>query len=380
MVIPVTSMDPNDKVGRIGLTNLNYIRGDVPTPYTIYFENVDSATAAAREVFVTDAIDTNRLNIRSVQFTGIGFGDTTLVFDPPIATNTFSQDVDLRPERNTIVRVRGIVNEESGTVSWSFASFDPETMDLTQDVLAGFLPPNVTKPEGEGFVRFTIAPKTDLTTGTGIQNQASIVFDTNEPISTPVFTNTIDKQKPTSSMDPIQGAGNDSTFTIKWRGTDFHSGIAFFNVYISDNGGDFQPWLANTPLTTRQFIGFMGHVYAFYCVATDNAGNVEDKDPIAEVATLTIGTPTPPTSNLLINIIPNPATEKVTIQITAPQSLPNTTIEVFNITGAKVYQTTAQFQAGMNNVQLNLANFEKGLYLVQVRNGDAVLQTKLVKQ
>ena len=81
-----------------------------------------------------------------------------------------------------------------------------------------------------------------------------------------------------------------------------------------------------------------------------------------------------------LRCFPNPATETATLQITAPQNLPNTTIEVFNITGAKVYQTTAQFQAGMNNVQLNLANFEKGLYLVQMRNGEAVLQTKLVKR
>ena len=135
------------------------------------------------------------------------------MFDQPIATPTFSKDVDLRPARNTIVRVRGMVNYETATVGWTFTSFDPETMQLTDDVFAGFLPPNVTKPEGEGFVRFSIEPQAGLATSTAVQNQASIIFDANDPIATPVFTNTIDNVKPTSSVDPIGEEPGDTVFT-----------------------------------------------------------------------------------------------------------------------------------------------------------------------
>ena len=85
-------------------------------------------------------------------------------------------------------------------------------------------------------------------------------------------------------------------------------------------------------------------------------------------------------NNLVLQLIPNPATEKATLQLTSPQNLPNTKIEVFNITGAKVYATTTNLQAGSNNVQLNLANFEKGLYIINLTNGATTLQTKLVKQ
>ena len=298
VVNSLTAIDPNDKVGMVGTNALNYIQGDVPIPYTIYFENQPSATAPASEVFITDVIDTTKLDLSTLQFLGFGFGDTLRLFDQPIAATSFSRDVDLRPEINTIVRVHGVVN--GNTVSWTFTSFDPETMALTEDVFAGFLPPNVTKPEGEGFVRFTIEPKPNLTTSASIQNQASIVFDANAPIVTPIFTNTIDKQKPTSSVNALP-ATNGTVFTVSWNGVDPHSGVAFYNVYISDNGGGFELWLANTPLTNYQFEGLLNHQYAFYSVATDNAGNVEAQTPAVEAST-TVTTVSPTTATLPLKV------------------------------------------------------------------------------
>ena len=314
----VASVDPNAKVGMVGTNNLNYIQGDVPIPYTIYFENIHSATAPASEVYITDVIDTTTLDLHTLKFLGFGFSDSLRLFDEPIATPTFSQDVDLRPERNTIVRVRGTVNYQTATVDWKFTSFDPETMDLTEDVFAGFLPPNVTKPEGEGFVRFTIEPKVDLTTATSIQNQAIIVFDANAPIATPVFTNTIDQEQPLSAVNALDVETNNTPFTVSWTGNDAHSGVAFYNVYVSDNGGDFTLWLANTPLTAYSFSGLPDHQYGFYSIATDNAGNQEAKSPVAEAfTTVTVGTNKVAAPKVVMQVLPNPATDKVTLQITA---------------------------------------------------------------
>ena len=77
---------------------------------------------------------------------------------------------------------------------------------------------------------------------------------------------------------------------VEWKGIDEHSGVALFNVYVSDNGGDFQLWLTNTPLTSYEFVGVPGHQYDFYCLVTDHAGNMEDKTPLVEA---TAGSMTP---------------------------------------------------------------------------------------
>ena len=63
----VGSIDPNDKVGMVGTNELNYIQGNVPIPYTIYFENNPAATAPANEVYITDVIDTTTLNLHIIK-------------------------------------------------------------------------------------------------------------------------------------------------------------------------------------------------------------------------------------------------------------------------------------------------------------------------
>src|SRR5205807_618224 len=63
------------------------------------------------------------------------------------------------------------------------------------------------------------------------------------------------------------------------------SGVAAYTIYVSDNNGTFAPWLANTKLTTAQFVGVGGHTYRFYSVATDNVGNVQPTPSSAQAAT-----------------------------------------------------------------------------------------------
>ena len=50
---------------------------------------------------------------------------------------------------------------------------------------------------------YTVRRKADLATGTEIRNRASIMFDTNDPIETPEWLNTIDDSKPTSRVLPL---------------------------------------------------------------------------------------------------------------------------------------------------------------------------------
>lgn len=183
----VDSTDPNDKAGPGGAQGI--IDGTRPLPYAVFFENVATATAPAQEVVVTDQLDTATLDLATFALGPISFGDTLVT--PPPASRTFATDVDLRPAKNVVVRIEAGIDDGTGVVTWRFTSLDPSTGELPEDPQAGFLPPNLTPPEGDGSVLFTIAAKPALSLGTAICNQARIVFDLNAPIDTPEWCNVI---------------------------------------------------------------------------------------------------------------------------------------------------------------------------------------------
>jgi hypothetical protein len=175
-------------------------------------------------------------------------------------------------------------------VRWRFRSIDPATGQPTTDPLAGFLPPNLIPPQGQGNVMFSVQPKLPLAAGTQIQNQASIVFDTNAPILTPVWTNTVDDSKPSSALAALSPTQSAAAFPVAWSGFDTGSGVASYNIYVSDNGAAFHAWLASTTATQSPFTGENGHTYRFFSIARDLAGNSEDPKTTAE-ATTTVALP-----------------------------------------------------------------------------------------
>jgi len=63
---------------------------------------------------------------------------------------------------------------------------------------------------------------------------------------------------------------------VSWSGTDpGGSGIATFEVFVSDNGGAFTVFQSATAASSATFTGQAGHTYGFYSVATDDDGIVE---------------------------------------------------------------------------------------------------------
>jgi hypothetical protein len=74
---------------------------------------------------------------------------------------------------------------------------------------------------------------------------------------------------------------------VAWSGSDTGSGIATYDVWVSENGGPFARWLVNTDLTTATYAGNVGRSYGFYSVARDGAGN-EQPRPTAAQATTTV--------------------------------------------------------------------------------------------
>jgi parallel beta-helix repeat protein len=316
------SFDPNDKVGQYGYNEQHFINGKDELRYTIYFENVDSATAPASEVFITDNIDTSTLQLETIKFTGFGFGDKQYRFVIPVSDTSFTYDINLNPDKNTILRVNGKVDYSKNQVNWSFRSFDPMTMDLIEDIDLGFLSPNVISPEGEGFVTFTIEPKLNLPHLTEIKNGASIVFDNNLPIITPIWKNTVDNFKPESKVLSLSTAQSDTSFNVTWTGNDTESGISLYDIFYSVDGNPYELWRSgNSVNIDAVFTGINGKSYCFYSVAHDFVGNIEDIPTQPDACTQVIVNTNEP-NNIgykLLQNIPNPFSDETFIGFVLPE-------------------------------------------------------------
>ncbi|MGZ6131869.1 MAG: DUF7619 domain-containing protein, partial [Myxococcaceae bacterium] len=200
----------------------------------------------------------------------------------------YTATVDRRPSQDLLVRFDVLVDQGAATVRWHLASLDPMTLEALTDPLGGFLPPNTSPPAGEGSVTFSITPRAGLATGTQICNQASIVFDTNAPLSTRPFCNTIDATKPVSHVAALPAEQSGNSFTVSWSGTDEGSGIADYTVYVSEEGSTPTPWMERTTITSATFTGQVGKSYAFFSVARDQVGNVQDM-PVSPDTTTRLG-------------------------------------------------------------------------------------------
>jgi hypothetical protein len=131
--------DPNDKAGSQGAGTRQYIAGQTPLRYAIFFGNEPAATAPAQKVAVSD-----QLNLSIDDLTTFSLGPIALpkqlVIPPPGAAD-FSTIADLRPANNILVALNAHLDKSTGLLAWTFQSLDPATNQPPTDPLAGFLPP-----------------------------------------------------------------------------------------------------------------------------------------------------------------------------------------------------------------------------------------------
>jgi hypothetical protein len=273
--------DPNDILGPPGFGEEHWVTADESLPYTIRFENRATATAPAAVVTVTQQLDPD-LDWRTFRVGDFGWG--RLVIDVPDRTTFLDQRLDLRDTLGFYVGVSVNISLQTGIATWTLKTIDPQTGEVTTDPLAGFLPPNIETGVGEGFVTYTIRPRRDAASGARVDAQARIIFDKEEPLDTPPIFNTLDAGVPESEVEMLPPVVTEPTFLVRWSGDDDANGsaLAGFFIFVSDNGGAFAPWLENTTLTEAPFVGELGHTYAFYSIAADNAGNVESAPPTAD--------------------------------------------------------------------------------------------------
>ena len=276
-----TSLDPNEKTGPLGYGQKHYIRGiDRLMNYNIFFENADSATAAAQQVRIIDTLDKKVFDLSTFQVNSFGIGLHTFSF-PKNRTEfvndyIISNDLAIRP----IIRL----DTATGILKAVFATIDRHTGDIPDNPLTGFLPPNKTAPEGDGYLNYSVHLKEGLADGTTVSNSAAIIFDNNDPIVTKPWLNVIDNNNPSSSIDYATLAG-DTTIRIKTKGTDAASGVEHYKLFASENGGSY--FQLGTIRDTVLYRAKPNTVYNFYIAAIDSVGNTEIKSPRSEASVTT---------------------------------------------------------------------------------------------
>lgn len=283
-VIPANPADPNDKEGTSGFGPQGFISPSQFAPYRINFENITSATAAAQRIRVEDYLNQN-LDLRTFRLKEIGFGKYRIAI--PENRAFFQGRVQLGEDLgNLLADISTGLDIATGQVTWTLTAIDPKTGEQPNSALLGLLPPNDDTGRGQGFVTYTIQPKAGAPTGTQISNNATIIFDTEEPIITNTVTNTLDAGVPVSAIAQLP-ASSPPTFTVSWAGDDpaDGSGLQSNDIFVSESDGPYQPFLSGTTETSAPFTGQSGGTYRFYSVARDNAGNVEAAPTTPDVVT-----------------------------------------------------------------------------------------------
>lgn len=272
----ITSMDPNEIIGPDGMPDKNWVSINDRLPYTVTFENDKSAGAPAKYVKVI-APAHEKMDAATFQLGSFGFN--SLTFSVPPSTSSYYQRLDCRDSLGLYVDITAGYDVQNNQAFWEFQSIDPVTLLPPADPLKGFLlrQDSLNNTSGHGFVNFSIKPVTTAQTLDSILARADIMFDSNDTIPTNIERNTIDAFPPVSSISNLPDSTINTEITISYTGIDDlgGSGVKWFSIYVSDNGGAPELYAANFRGTDTTFTGVADHLYRFYITAADSTGNIE---------------------------------------------------------------------------------------------------------
>lgn len=280
---PAVSYDPNDIHGYLSESGSKFITDTVAkVNYTIEFENDPKiATAAAHTIVINDTLDSRYFDYSLFNPTGIRIGEHRVFLDETDVrtknnVTSFVKTIDMRPEINAIAQVDGTFSSQTGIAQWKFTSLDPITMEPTNELIQGILPVNSDGISGTGEVVFEVGMMQGKSDGATINNLASIIFDFNVPILTPTWTNIVDAVAPTSTISDLSIL-NDTTIHITADAYDARSGVWKYEWYVQC--GEDAPWWKEGETDTLCFDYriYEDIDYGFCVLATDSAGNVEQK-------------------------------------------------------------------------------------------------------
>ena len=267
--------DPNDISGYTSPSGSNHVGLDIKQlGYTIEFENdPETANASAMTIDITNTLDASKFDLASLVPDQLHISNKTV--DLP-NSHHFVKTVDMRPEINTVAELTFDYEPTDGTIQWHLRALDPMTMDAAEYRSQGILPVNDENHVGEGHVTYTVGLKPGLAHGTEIRNRASIVFDTNAPISTPEWVNITDYERPEAMITATDGH-DDSDYEFAIEGSDNGSGLWRYELYGMAPGTSQWRLLAdseNAEFSYSPQRSLSG--WRFTTLAVDAAGNRQD--------------------------------------------------------------------------------------------------------
>ena len=272
----------------------------------------------------------------------------------------------------------------TGVISWNFVTLDADSRELTTNPDAGFLKPNQNAPEGEGSVTYTISLNNKVKDGDIITNQATIVFDANDPIKTNVYSNRIDENKPSSSIANIElEEGHTDVYTLHLTGSDKGCGVYFYRLTVSANGKDAR--LVSDHIVGDSYSMIMSGdtVYRFYLQAVDSLYNEETPKSNPDYVFSPTGIPSYDEDAdhvLMLTLRPNPTQRVANIDFRNSQS-GVVRIEIYNMMGVRVYAEELGYtDSGIHTHPVNVSGMAKGIYAVRLHCGSEMRQSKLVVQ
>ncbi len=273
----VSSTTPEDKYGPVGYgteSGKGYIDSLDLFEYRIDYWNKEDATAPAAIVYIRDTIDTD-FDLKTLKLTEVGFLKWKMKLD---GGQYFNINVDCRPDMPYIVNIEGTVDYENREVYWVHTTLDPETMELPDDPMSGYLPPIDSTGYQMGWVNYTIRPEGELMNGVSFENQAFVNFDGVGPWGPAPpygpYTSIFDFVLPWSYIEALAPVQTELAFDIHLHGTDQGSGVDHFDIYVSKDDDEIYLW-KTTGDTVVAFSGEDGADYKFYSISTDLVGNSE---------------------------------------------------------------------------------------------------------
>ncbi len=216
--------------------------------YTVYFENVSNATAAAQEVYVTNPLsewlDWSTFEMGEVAFNNqidLGLsGKNGGTSEATMNGTNFIVRTTLALEENDYAGTRDACPYQA---KWYLRIVDPTTdTGWPADILAGFLPPNDETFRGEGHLTYRVKVRDDAPANVIITNSATIVFDYKEPIITdPAWWNTVAPKKGGArfcEVEMVSDEGSNAVIRVTGGNAYTNSSVQLYLTYNTAAAAD----------------------------------------------------------------------------------------------------------------------------------------------
>ncbi len=265
----ITAMESQDvaMTGPSGSGSSNFVPAGTPLPYSVTFNSPVSGQGPQSQVRIVEQLDPN-LDLRTFQLSDIALDGVTIVL--PAGRGSFTGSFDLTSQWGFIFDVTAGVDVDSGTATWLLTAIDPSTGLPSADPSLSIMPAGQS-----GTVGYTIQALSTATTGTALSAAARVIYDSQQPLDTNTVSATLDATPPTTDFS-VTDLGN-SQYYVQWQATDgpTGSGVASSTVYVSVDGGGWQPVDQYSTAGSFSYQGAAGTTAEFLVLSADNAGNVE---------------------------------------------------------------------------------------------------------